>query len=142
MNLSAKVEYAAIAVLDLASHYGAGEPRRLREIAEAHGIPAAFLVQIMQQLKVAGLVESTRGAAGGYRLTRDPASITLAEVKAIIEGPAGELVSSIVSPTSASRSLLDTWKEVDALEREKLAGINFAELVERSRGTAEKMYYI
>jgi Rrf2 family protein len=96
----------------------------------------------MLQLKAAGLVESTRGAAGGYRLTRDPALITLGEVKAIIEGPCGELVSSIAVPSAASALLLDTWKEIDACEREKLAQITFEDLVERQRGTVEKMYYI
>ena len=142
MNLSAKVEYAALAVWELANQYGSGEPVRLRTISEAHGIPSPFLVQIMLQLKAAGLVESTRGAAGGYCLTRDPAEITLAEVKQIIEGPAGELTSSIAAPSAASRVLLDTWKEVDAFERERLANITFSDLVERCRGRTEKMYYI
>ena len=94
MNLPAKVEYACIAVLELAIQFNNGEPVRLRAIAEAHGIPSPFLVQIMLQLKAAGLVESTRGAAGGYQLTRDPSIITLAEVKEIIEGPASDLVSN------------------------------------------------
>jgi Rrf2 family protein len=139
--LSAKVEYAAVAVLELANHYGTGEPVRLREIADSHGIPPAFLVQIMLQLKAAGLVESTRGAAGGYRLTRDPSQVTLAEVKLVIEG-GGELATSIVSPTTASQVLLDTWKELAAAERERLASITFAELAERCHGGVEKMYYI
>lgn len=142
MNLSAKVEYAAVAVLELANHYGSGEPVRLRAIAEAHGIPSPFLVQIMLQLKAAGLVESTRGASGGYRLARDPAELTLAEVKQIIDGPTGELTSNIDSSSAASRVLLDTWKEIDAAERDMLARVNFAELIERIRGRTEKMYYI
>ena len=142
MILSAKVEYAAVAVLELASHYGSGEPVRLREIADSHGIPASFLVQIMQQLKAAGLVESTRGAAGGYRLARDPSQITLATVKEIIEGPAGELISSITSATPASQALLETWREIDAAQRASLSAVTFDELIERCRGTTEKMYYI
>jgi Rrf2 family protein len=139
--LSAKVEYAAVAVLELANHYGTGEPVRLREIADSHGIPPAFLVQIMLQLKAAGLVESTRGAAGGYRLTRDPSQVTLAEVKLVIEG-GGELATNIVSASTASHVLLDTWKELAAAEREKLASITFADLAERCHGGVEKMYYI
>src|SRR5688500_10566278 len=105
------MEYAAIAVLELANQYGSREPVRLRSISELHGIPSPFLVQIMLQLKAAGLVESTRGAAGGYSLIRDPAEVTLAEVKQIIEGPAGEVTSSIASASTASRVLLETWQE-------------------------------
>jgi Rrf2 family protein len=142
VNLSAKVEYAAVAILELANHYGSREPVRLRSIAEAHGIPSPFLVQIMLQLKAAGLVESTRGAAGGYCLTRDPAAITLAEVKQIIEGPAGEVTSNIAERSTASRVLLETWKEIDAAEWEMLQQVTFSELVDRCRGRTEKMYYI
>ena len=142
MNLSAKVEYAAIAVLELAIHYGSREPVRLRSISESHGIPSAFLVQIMLQLKAAGLVESTRGAAGGYTLLRDPSEVTLAEVKQIIEGPAGEITSSIAAASPASRVLLETWQEIDATGWEMLQNVTFAELVERCRGRTEKMYYI
>lgn len=142
MNLSAKIEYACIAVLELANRYGGGEPVRLREIAEAHGIPSPFLVQIMLQLKAAGLVESTRGAAGGHQLTRDPSTITLAQVKEIIEGPAGDLVSNLADATSATRVLLDAWKRIQEAERELLSDVSFGELVERVRGRTEKMYYI
>jgi Rrf2 family protein len=142
VTLSAKVEYAAVAVLELAIRYGSGEPVRLREIADTHGIPSAFLVQIMLQLKAAGLVDSTRGAAGGYRLARDPAQVSLAEVKSTIEGRGGELTSSIVLPTPTSRVLLETWRELDAAQRERLASVTFGELVDRCRGETEKMYYI
>ncbi len=142
MNLSAKVEYACIAVLELANQFGAGEPVRLRSIAEAHGIPSPFLVQIMLQLKAAGLVESTRGAAGGYQLTRDPSVITLAEVKEVIDGTANGLVSNLADATSATRVLLDAWQRIDEAERELLSDITFGQLVERVRGRTEKMYYI
>ena len=80
VNISAKTEYACLAILELASSYGTGEPVRIRTIADTHGIPSRFLVQILLQLKGAGLVSSTRGAAGGYRLAKAPNRITLAEV--------------------------------------------------------------
>ena len=144
MNLPAKTEYACLAVLELAAHFcsGSGEPVRVRQIAETHGIPSPFLVQILLQLKGAGLVESMRGAAGGYRLIKDPDDITLGEVMAIIEGPGGDLSSNAGTPTAAARVLLDAWREVDAVQRETLAGITFAHLLDRVRGRTEKMYYI
>ena len=85
MRIPAKTEYACIAILDLAARYGSAEPVCVREIADAHGIPSHFLVQILLQLKGAGLVTSTRGAAGGYRLSHSPDEITLARVMAAVD---------------------------------------------------------
>ncbi len=86
MKLSAKTEYACLAVLELARSYDTGEPVRIRTIAEEHDIPSRFLVQILLQLKGAGLVNSTRGAAGGYQLLKPPEEITLAEVMSVVDG--------------------------------------------------------
>ena len=86
MKLSAKTEYACLAMLQLAEDYDSGEPVQIRRIADEHGIPSRFLVQILLQLKGASLVASTRGAAGGYRLARPPREITLAEVIEVMEG--------------------------------------------------------
>jgi Rrf2 family protein len=86
VRISAKTEYACIAMLELAAAHGAGEPVRIRTIADAHGIPSRFLVQILLQLKGAGYVTSTRGAAGGYQLAMSPERITLGEVMNVIDG--------------------------------------------------------
>ena len=86
MKLSARTEYACLAMLQLAQDYETGEPVQIRRIAEEHGIPARFLVQILLQLKGASLVVSTRGASGGYRLARPPREISLAEVIDVMEG--------------------------------------------------------
>jgi len=79
MKVSAKTEYACIAMLELAAHYGTGQPVRVRRIAERHEVPARFLVQILLQLKGAGLVASVRGAAGGYQLLKPPEQVTLGQ---------------------------------------------------------------
>jgi Rrf2 family protein len=98
-------------------------------------------VQILLQLKSAGIVESTRGAAGGYRLARDPATLSLGEVVAIIEGVEAS-GSEVVQSGAAKRALHEAWMEAEAARREALAGITFADLLERSRGRSEAMYYI
>jgi Rrf2 family protein len=77
VNLSARTQYACKAVLELALHFDSGQPVQLRKIADSHAIPSRFLVQILQQLKAAGLVASVRGAAGGYRLTKPPCEMSL-----------------------------------------------------------------
>jgi len=142
MNVSAKTAYAALALLELAVHYKSGEPVRIRAIAEAHGIPARFLVQILLQLKGAGLVSSTRGAAGGYQLVRAPAEITLGDVREIIEGQAALPEVDPGAATVSARVLREAWRAVARAERDAQSAITLADLVERVRGRTEAMYYI
>lgn len=145
MKISAKTEYACIAMLELSSRYGSGEPVRIRKIAERHDVPPRFLVQILLQLKGAGLVASTRGAAGGYHLLRPPETISLGEVMEVIEGsPEGNgHPTSAASPDSpAVKVLMKAWQDVNQKEREMLKGITFADLLERARAEDEQMYYI
>src|SRR5437868_2699615 len=85
MLFSAKAEYACLAMLELAARHGDPRPVRLADIADKHGIPQRFLVQILLQLKGAGLIASTRGAAGGYLLARPPEEISLADVLGVVD---------------------------------------------------------
>lgn len=142
MNISAKVEYACVAVLELAARWETEEPVRIRDIADQHGIPARFLVQILLQLKGAGLVQSTRGASGGYYLARSPDQITLADVMAVIDGRLGEVQSNLATSTPASTVLLAAWKRVSMAANDMLTATTFADLAGRLREQAEEMYYI
>jgi len=143
VKVSAKTEYACIAMLELAASYGSGEPVRIRRIADEHGIPSRFLVQILLQLKGAGLVASTRGAAGGYQLTRPPGEISLATVMNVIEGPRDAGLATSASPDSiAAKVLMRTWRDITEREQTILEEITFADLVARARRQSENMYYI
>jgi Rrf2 family protein len=142
VNISAKTEYACIAVVELAAHYATGEPVRIRRIAEAHGIPSRFLVQILLQLKSAGLVNSTRGAAGGYQLARDPQQISLGEVMSVVDGRNEDISTSATVQTPVSRALVSVWRDVARTQHELLDAITFAELLERAQGPEKDMYYI
>ena len=85
MRLSAKVDYALRASLELAT---AGEGHvKAETLARAQGIPLRFLEQILLDLKHAGLVASQRGAEGGYWLAKPPGDISLADVIRAVEGP-------------------------------------------------------
>lgn len=141
MNLSAKTEYACIAVLDLALRHDQGEPVRIRSIADNHGIPSRFLVQILLQLKGAGIVLSTRGAAGGYRLARAPKDISLEEVMTAIEGR-GTGLQSNSDDTPVTRALHRVWLEAEAAEKAKLEQTNFADLAKSIGENVDSMYYI
>jgi Rrf2 family cysteine metabolism transcriptional repressor len=129
MKVSAKAEYACLAVLALARHRPEEPPVRIREIAEANDIPERYLVQILLQLKGAGLVTSTRGAAGGYRLARPAAEISLGEVLTAIDGP-GDPPKKSSEP--AARALAGVWALIRAAEREVLDQTSIAQLVART----------
>src|SRR4051795_7395064 len=105
MIVSAKTEYACIAVLELSARHASGEPVRIRDIADAHGIPSRFLVQILLQLKSAGLVHSVRGAAGGYNLAREPEEITLLDVMTVVDGQLGHIPTGSTRNTPTTRAL-------------------------------------
>ena len=129
-------------MLELAEHYGSGEPVRIRSIADEHGIPSRFLVQILLQLKGAGFVTSTRGASGGYQLVKSPDEISLGEVMSVIEGADEPITSSASRESRSAKVLQVTWQEVADVQRQALQSITFADLVERAHRTSENMYYI
>ncbi len=72
-------DYAVRAVIDLARHWD-GEPRKAREIAASMDIPPDFLKRILAELVAQGLLTSTAGSNGGYRLTRSPEEISLLDI--------------------------------------------------------------
>jgi Rrf2 family protein len=133
MRISAKAEYACVAMLELAANYAEPQPVPIKAIAEAQEIPQNFLVQILLQLKTAGLVVSVRGAAGGYQLARPPEAITLADVINAIDdraaAPRSALAKGRRSP--AVGVLLGIWQEVQAEEQRALQRVTLAELVRR-----------
>src|SRR4029079_908950 len=85
MKLSLRGEYALRALVVLGQNYGQ-DVVRIQTISEKQNVPKRFLEQILNDLKSAGVVESKRGVAGGYRLSRAPEQISLAQVVRHIEG--------------------------------------------------------
>ena len=85
MRISAKVDYAVRASLELAA--AGGDPIKGEAIADAQDIPLKFLENILGELKHTGIVASRRGAQGGYWLAKDPDDVTLADIVRAVEGP-------------------------------------------------------
>jgi Rrf2 family protein len=141
MKLSAKTEYACLAMLALAQDYAADRPSQIRRIAADQSIPDRFLVQILLDLKRSGLVTSTRGAAGGYRLARDPREISLADVVESVEGDE-RLSSSLGRPTPMSMALLEACEAASEAERNFLQTVTLADLLEQAAHGREAMWYI
>jgi Rrf2 family protein len=143
MRVSAKAEYACIAMLELAANYRDPQPVRVKTIAEAHGIPLRFLVQILLQLKGAGLVASIRGAAGGYQLARPPEEISLGDVINVIDRtPRPRPAPLEVSPSPAARAIRGVWQEVQAEEQRLLAQVSLLDLVRLTQQSNVPSYQI
>jgi Rrf2 family protein len=127
VRVSAKVDYAVRAAVELAA---AGEgPVKGERIADAQGIPLKFLENILLELKHAGLVQSQRGAEGGYWLARPPAEIALAEVIRAVEGPIANVRGERpeqVEYAGASEPLRDVWIAVRANLRAVLERVTVA----------------
>ncbi|MBI3160756.1 MAG: Rrf2 family transcriptional regulator [Chloroflexi bacterium] len=87
MKLSKRGEYGLRAMIFLAAHQRESAVFPIGEIAARENIPERFLEQILLTLKNAGLLQSKKGAAGGYYLARPPAGITLGEIERILDGP-------------------------------------------------------
>jgi Rrf2 family protein len=131
VRVSAKTDYAIRALLELAAS-GGDRPVKGERIATAQGIPLRFLENILMQLRHAGLVESRRGAEGGYRLARGPEDVTLAEVIRAIDGPLAGV--SGVRPESlgfegVAEPMRDVWIAVRAALRSVLEQITLADVV-------------
>lgn len=86
MKISQKGLYALQAMMMLARHHHQGAIK-IREIAYEEDLPEKFLELILLELKNARMVESVRGAKGGYQLRREPAEIRLSEIMRLIDGP-------------------------------------------------------
>src|SRR5262245_4916324 len=145
MRISAKAEYACAAMLELAASYGDPQPVRIKAIADNQGISARFLVQILLQLKTAGLVVSVRGASGGYQLARPPEQITLASIINALDDqkiePRQPALSRVVR-TPAVEVLLGVWQEIHDQEQRMLERLTLAELLRRTQADHAIVYQI
>jgi Rrf2 family protein len=129
MRVSAKVDYALRACAELAA---AGDgPLKGDRIAQAQRIPLKFLENILLDLKHAGLVQSQRGAEGGYWLSLSPEEISLAEVIRAVEGPIANvrgLRPEQVEYAGTAAPLRDVWIAVRANLRAVLEVVTLADL--------------
>jgi Rrf2 family cysteine metabolism transcriptional repressor len=85
LQVSQRTHYGLRAMTELAKAYGHG-PRSLARIADAEHLPAGYLEQLAIPLRRAGLIESTRGAHGGYQLARPPAQVSVGDIVRALEG--------------------------------------------------------
>jgi len=134
MKLSTKGRYGARAAFELAKHFGEG-PIMVRQIAERQEISERYLEQILNSLRTADLVKSTRGARGGYELARQPSDITMGEIVRILEGPFDIVPCNGESGCGRFAECItcDIWAEVKSAIGNVLDMVTLADLVEKDR---------
>ena len=140
MQLPVKAHYATLAMLALAERYESREILPARAIALEQSIPSQFLTQILQQLRAAGLITSTRGSSGGFYLDRAPSCITLGEVVDAVCPAASSSTDTQASPLS--QVVNEVWEEVKSQQREVLDRLTMSELLARSQDSSNCMFYI
>jgi Rrf2 family transcriptional regulator, cysteine metabolism repressor len=140
MLFSTKAEYGIRLMVELGRQPGAG-PVALSAVAEAENLPLSYLEHLVAKLCQAGLVTSTRGARGGYRLARPAAEITMDEVVEALEGqiapmecfhetPEGKVMCSHEADGNQACATKLLWTRVLGGVNRALSGTSLAELVE------------
>ena len=147
MKLSTKGRYGTQVMLDLALHHGEGRIL-LKDIARRQGISGNYLEHLMPPLKAAKLVNSSRGAHGGYTLARPPHKVKLIDIIQALEGslaPAECVNTPRVCRRSKSCVTRDVWTEMKVAIDKVLKSTTLQDLVERQRKKEKQetgMYHI
>ena len=132
MRVSAKADYAVRAALELAA--AAEGPVKGEAIAEAQKVPLRFLENILGELRHAGLVQSQRGAEGGYWLARPASEVTIADVIRAVEGPLASVRSERPEELvyeGVAEPLREVWVALRANIRQVLEQVTLADVVQR-----------
>jgi Rrf2 family transcriptional regulator, iron-sulfur cluster assembly transcription factor len=135
MRVTTWTEYSLLIALHLAKRGNGGDPVAARELAELERLPGDYVEQILLRLRRAGLVESVRGARGGYFLAREPSAITVRDVMTASEHQTFE-INCDSHPVDAERchpdsncSIRPVWRALQARVDDLLSSITLADLL-------------
>tara|TARA_Y100000588_G_scaffold30799_1_gene30013 strand:- start:3518 stop:3931 length:414 start_codon:yes stop_codon:yes gene_type:complete len=137
VKLSLKVEYACRVLAQLSRSYGTQKFSHIDELARLEDIPANYLVQILNDLRNGGLINSRRGKQGGYSLAKPPKEITLYGIVTIIEGDLLEI--NLASSGFSGKKVKEVWGEVAEAMKKKTLGYSLESFLPEE---SEAMYYI
>ena len=137
MKLSTRARYGLKALVDLGLHCET-EAVSIQSIAARQGLSDSYLEQLMAKLKKAGLVESTRGACGGYRLGKAADSISVGDVLRVLEGSLEAAQCPGIDETqSCEREVICVtkyvWKRINDSITEAVDTLMLSQLIEESR---------
>jgi Rrf2 family transcriptional regulator, cysteine metabolism repressor len=137
MKISQKLEYACRAMTQLAKYHDGRTLTRLDDLAQREAVSGNFLVQILNDLRRAGLIESRRGKAGGYLLGRTADQITLRQVVEAVD-PA-LLLCSVTGEGDSGQMVRRAWEQISASLQLSLDQITVGSMAS-SQG--DPMFYI
>jgi len=137
VKLSLKVEYACRVLAQLSRSYGNQQFSHIDELAALEEIPANYLVQILNELRNGGLINSRRGKQGGYSLAKPPAEVSLYEIVRVIDG---ELLGINLGDTGYSGGRVQqVWNEVVESLKDKTMSYSLESFLPEE---SQDMYYI
>ena len=131
MIFTTKAEYGVRLLVELGRQAG-DAPIALKAIAESEGLPLAYLERIVALLKKAEIVESTRGAHGGYRLAREAHAISLVEIVEAMEGPLGMTECSLHASNcgiESSCGVRANWRRINDVVAHALRAVTLADML-------------
>jgi Rrf2 family cysteine metabolism transcriptional repressor len=138
LKISQKGLYALQAIMTLARRYGQGAIK-IRDIAAESDLPEKFLELILLELKNARIVDSVRGARGGYQLRRDPAELPLSDIIRLIDGPLApmgdaEQLRGLIAKDADHRALYEVFLAVRDAAAKILENTTIADIVGSGKG--------
>ena len=145
MELSSRLEYALIALLEIADRQAQGKPLKVNEIAASQSLPERYLDQIFTSLKRQGILSSQRGMKGGYLLAKELWQITLLDVIIAIDGAGDHKKVDPALPCTLEKAvIIQTFAGIKASVNEILIGYTLQDLAKtlESQRQSSPMYYI
>ncbi|MGB0460623.1 MAG: RrF2 family transcriptional regulator [Opitutales bacterium] len=137
MKVSNKLEYACRVMAQLGRTHGQGSMAHVETLAEAEDVPANYLVQILNELRTAGLILSKRGKQGGYALSRAPERILLSEIVQALDPEL--LESNFANGGHSGERVGEIWSAIGAEMRKQLDSYTLEAFIVNDPG---EMYYI
>lgn len=137
MKLSHKLEYACRVLAQLARNFGQEKMAHIDTLAEAEQIPANYLVQILNELRNAGLIVSKRGKQGGYALAMAPERIQLIDIVKAVESEL--LEGNFKEDGQSGVKVTEIWGEIGSEFEKKISTYTLDQFVEND---SSEMYYI
>jgi Rrf2 family protein len=142
LDLSSKIEYALLALLELASYPAHNQPLTISQISARQPIPERYLEQILTNLRRGGVVQSQRGSKGGYVLVREPWQITLLEIVKLVQGDRRDKQKE--SLTDEQKVVHTVWNQASHSFEAALAQCTLQDLCQKrdAQSQVQPMYYI
>lgn len=144
MIVSSKSRYATRALVELALCASAEAPVRVADLAARRKLPGQFLEQLFGALRRAGVLESHRGAGGGFTFAKPPDRVTVLEVVSALDGPPAERPDPAAAADAEDWAAAQLWQAAEQAFTSVLACTSIADLAEREREqlAGQPMYQI